>query len=192
MIALDIETSGLNQCRCGIWQIGAIDLPSGREFFIEGRIDNEDAIEKEALIITGKTEQELRDPSKPYQKSIIESLFSWLKDKSMRNFLCQNPCFDVSYISAKARKYALPIPYGHRSFDLHTIAQLIYYKNHGIYMASNGKSSFDLSKILDYCGFHDTRISLENGKIKKPGTPHSALEDARLLVSCYKKLMELK
>ena len=41
-VVLDIETSGINFEKCGIWQIGAIDLNTGEEFFEDCRIDDED------------------------------------------------------------------------------------------------------------------------------------------------------
>ena len=36
-IVMDIETSGLDKVKCGIWQIGAIDLNDNEEFLREGK-----------------------------------------------------------------------------------------------------------------------------------------------------------
>jgi len=47
MIVLDIETSGLDSVKCGIWQIGAIDLATNEEFLEEARIDDEDIVLKD-------------------------------------------------------------------------------------------------------------------------------------------------
>ena len=44
MIVLDIETSGLDFVRNGVWQIAAIDMNTGKEFISEGRLDDEDEI----------------------------------------------------------------------------------------------------------------------------------------------------
>ena len=60
MISVDLEMSGIYPAENGIWQIGAYDLESKKEFLDECRIDDEDKIEKGALIVTGKTEKELR------------------------------------------------------------------------------------------------------------------------------------
>ena len=49
-IVLDLEMSGLDVVRCGIWQIGAIDLNTMEEFLEESRIDNEDIIDQESLL----------------------------------------------------------------------------------------------------------------------------------------------
>ena len=105
MIVLDIETSGLNQVKCGIWQIGAIDLDTMEEFLEEGKIDEEDEINETALQIIGKTEEELRDKNKQSQKQLLENFFEWIEKRKMKNFLCQNPQFDVAFLEIKARKY---------------------------------------------------------------------------------------
>ena len=49
MIALDIETSGGNPVKYGIWQIGAIELENPKNIFLEeARIDEEDEVQKES------------------------------------------------------------------------------------------------------------------------------------------------
>jgi len=42
MIVVDIETSGIDYNRVGIWQIGAIEFEN--QFLEESRIDDEDEI----------------------------------------------------------------------------------------------------------------------------------------------------
>lgn len=45
MIVVDIETSGLDFNKCGIWQIGALELENPANTFLEeARIDDEDEI----------------------------------------------------------------------------------------------------------------------------------------------------
>ena len=69
---LDIETTGINTGEGGIWQIGAFELENPESYFLqEGRIDDEDKIMEEALKITEKTEEELRDKNKQSQKQLI-------------------------------------------------------------------------------------------------------------------------
>jgi len=67
-IVVDLETSGLDLVKSGIWQIGAVDLNTMEEFFDEARIDDEDEINDGALKVIGKTEEELRDKNKQSQK----------------------------------------------------------------------------------------------------------------------------
>ncbi len=47
MIVLDIETTGIDKVRCGVWQVGAYDLDTGEEFFQEARMDDGDEIDDE-------------------------------------------------------------------------------------------------------------------------------------------------
>ncbi len=74
-IVLDLETSGLEIEKSGIWQIGAIDLNTGEEFFDECRIDDEDKIMESALKVTGKTEEELRNQEKQSQNQ------AWIREE---------------------------------------------------------------------------------------------------------------
>src|SRR3989344_3587703 len=124
-VVLDLEMSGLDVVKCGIWQIGAIDLNTMEEFLEESRIDDEDSIDREALVVIGKTEEELRDEDKQSQKEMIEKFFRWVAGRAMRNVLCQNPQFDVGFIDIRAKKYGLKKPFQYRTFDLHSIAQII-------------------------------------------------------------------
>ena len=48
-IVLDLETSGIDKVKCGVWQIGAYDLNTMEEFFDDARIDDEDKVEEGAL-----------------------------------------------------------------------------------------------------------------------------------------------
>ncbi len=104
-VVLDLETSGLDKVKCGVWQIGAIDLNSMEEFLQESRIDDEDEVDREALMVIGKTEEELRDVNKQSQMNMINNFFKWMERKPMRNVLCQNPQFDVSFLEIRAEKY---------------------------------------------------------------------------------------
>ena len=89
MIVVDLEMSGMNYEKCGIVEVGAIDLDSGEEFFQESRLDEGDEVidqpdlSKGVLEVLGKTEEELRDKNKKDQKEVtfnaeikaIKSLF---------------------------------------------------------------------------------------------------------------------
>ena len=80
-IVMDIESSGLDKVKCGIWQIGAIDLNDNEEFLEESRIDDEDFVEEDALKVIGKTEEELRDKNKQSQEKLIMNFFDWIKKR---------------------------------------------------------------------------------------------------------------
>jgi len=191
MIVLDIETSGLDFVKNGIWQIAAIDMKSGKQFISEGRIDDEDEIlmsadprsiypAKSVLEIVGKTEDQLKDKKKQSQKELIQEFFRWLENLEERNFICQNPQFDWGFLTVKARKYGLKIPYHHRSFDIHSIAQTKYFQIKGKFLMDGNHSGMNLTKVLKFCGMKDER--------KK----HNALEDAKLTAECFSRLIHGK
>ena len=181
-IVLDLETSGLDLIRCGIWQIGAIDLNTMEEFFDEARIDDEDEIEEEALKIIGKTAEELRDSNKQSQKELIEKFMKWFESRKMKNFVCQNPQFDMGWILTKLSKYGLERPFHHRAFDLHSIAQAKFKEINGKFSIEEGQnySCMGLTNVLKFCGIDDNRGA------------HNALEDAKLTAECFVRLTEGK
>ena len=181
-IVLDIETSGINKVKCGIWQIGAIDLNNASEYFFqEGRIDKEEIIsttgDKPIYGIIGKTEAELRDNNKQSQKQLLENFFDWVDKRPMKNFLCQNPQFDVAFLEIKAIKYGLKMPFHYRCFDLHNIAQNKYFDLNEKYLLKEDHSDMGLKNILKFCGMEDNRKA------------HNALEDCKLTGECFYRLL---
>ncbi len=177
MIVVDIETSGLYPEKHGIWQIGALDFYNPENTFLEeARIDNEDQVEVGALKVTGKTSAYLRNIGKQSEKQLLKHFFTWTKTAKIKNPLCQNPQFDLGFITYKARKYELNYPLHHRAFDLHSIAQLRYSQLNGELLLKENHSDMGLSKILEFCGLEDNRKE------------HSALEDAKLTAECFSRI----
>lgn len=191
MIVLDIESSGVHPEKNGIFQIAALDFNNPENVFLEEcRIDNEDEIYEEALKITWKTEEELRDVSKQSQKEMLEKFFSWLSQIKMKNIIAQQPHFDLGFISFKARKYGLISRISYRSFDIHTIAQEKYYKLHKEFIKDmKGNSGMDLRHVMEFCGLEDKRITLYDNKITHEGKPHDAMEDAKIHAECFSRLV---
>jgi len=185
MIVLDIETSGVDFSKCGVWQIGAIDLETGEEFLEEARIDKEDFIlddsasPKTVFEVTGKTEDQLRDNNKQSQRQLIENFFNWAKSKRIKTCLCQNPQFDLGFIFTKARKYGLYIEVHYRALDLHSIAQVKFFEKERKLNVNLEKHrlAFGLSEILEFCGLKDERKN------------HNALEDCKLTSECFFRLV---
>ncbi len=175
MIIVDLETSGVDFCRCGIWQIGAMDFKTKEEFFGECRIDDDDIIEQEALRVIGKTEKYLR-AGKESQKDLLNRFFKWCKKSNTKNFMCENPNFDVSFLEIKAKKYDLKFPFHHRAFDLHSASCLKYLQVHGKFKIKDNKSNLGLSNTLKFCGMKDNRKF------------HNALEDVRLTAECFSRI----
>lgn len=189
-IVMDLETSGLDIKTSGIWQIGAIDLNTMEEFLQEGRIDDEDIIDEAALVVIGKTEEQLRSKNKQSQKELLEKFFKWIDERAkVKTFLCQNPQFDVSWLYLRSQKYGLKKPFNYRAFDLHTIAQLIHQKINGEFLFKVRGSDMNLGRIIEFVGMKDNRIKMRNSEVAEEGEPHNALEDSRLTGECFSRLI---
>ncbi len=198
MIVMDIESSGLDSGRCGIWQIGAVELENPNNTFIqEARIDDKDEVTQEALIITEKTEQELRDKNKQSQKQLIENFLNWCKKCRERIIAGQNVGWDISFIQNKCIRYGIHDKFhdllGVRIIDLHTIANLKYKEKNGVFRLKDektGKSDMSLPNVMKFCGLKDNRRVVENGKLIKEGEAHNALTDAKLTAECLRRLLK--
>jgi DNA polymerase III epsilon subunit-like protein len=188
-IVLDIETSGLDFLRCGIWQIGAIDLNTGERFLEEAKIDEEDRVEEGALKITGETEEQLRNSKNQFQKQLLEEFFNWVDKRAIKTFLCQNLQFDLGFLMVKTSKYNLKGTFTKRSFDLHTIAQLKFNELNNKFSIEGNKSNMDLTNISKFCGIEDSRRLVRDNKISKEGKPHNALGDCKLTAECFSRLI---
>ena len=182
MIVVDIETSGVDFVKCGIWQIGAIDFETKEEFFEECQIDSEDMLlddktrGKTLFEIIGKTEEQLRDKTKQSQKQMLERFFKWCEKSKIKNFMCQNPQFDEAFLEIKARKYGLKFPFHYRAFDFHSIAQAKHLAIQGKFLIK-GNCSAGLSLLVPFCGIKDERGF------------HNALEDAKLTAECFSRVL---
>ncbi|MBU2104430.1 MAG: 3'-5' exonuclease [Nanoarchaeota archaeon] len=190
-IVVDIETSGLDLVKSGIWQIGAIDLNTMEEFIDEARIDDEDEISDGALKVIGKTEEELRDKNKQSQKELIEKFMKWVETRKMKNFACHHPQGDIGWLMVRLKKYRLERKFNHKAFDTHSIAQTKFYEINKRFLIEEKekRSNMGLSKILEFCGLPDERLQIKDEEIIKEGKPHNALEDAKLTAECFSRLM---
>lgn len=181
MIVVDIETSGTDFLRNGIWQIGAIDTDDPEKTFLdECRIDDDDTLTQEALDLCGITEEYIRSIHKQSQKELIEKFFDWCLESNVRNFVCHNPQFDFAYIKIRADKYNLKMPVHFRCFDTHSIASLKYKEVYGNLPIDGGFSHMSLPNVLYFCGMKDERDK------------HNALEDAKLTAECFIRLVYCK
>jgi len=190
MIVVDIETSGINPEEHGIWQIGAIELENPENTFLEeSNIDSEDKIHPEALKIIGKSEQELRSSSLQSQKKLLEKFFSWIEKIENQTLIAHNTPFDYGFLTFKARKYNLKPTFGHRTFDLHSIAAVKYYQINRKFLTDKDKSAMNLPKIIEFCGMKDERIQISEGKVVQEGSSHNAIKDTKLEAECFSRIV---
>jgi DNA polymerase III epsilon subunit-like protein len=178
MISIDIESSGGDFLKHGIFQIGALDTDNPNNYFFETcRIDDDDEIDPDALRVTGTTEEMLRDRSLQSQREMLEKFLEWMKGAQVKSFLCHNTQFDHAFIRCKLSKYNLPIGIPWRAFDIHSIASLKFLEVNGSLLIKEQESFLTLSKIIEFCGMNDPRDT------------HNALEDAELTAECYARIM---
>lgn len=190
MIIVDIETSGVNCEKNGIWQIGALEFENPSNTFLgESRIDDNDLVDAEALKIIGKTEKELRDKGKQTQKQLLENFFNWVLNIENKILVSHVTPFDYAFLTIKAKKYDLKFPFAHRSFDLHSLAALKYFQIHGKFLIEEGNSKMNLPKVIEFCGMKDTRIQMKDGKVVQEGTAHNGLDDAKLEAECLSRIL---
>lgn len=194
MISFDIETSGLDSGKCGIWQIGAVELENPSNYFLEeSRIDDDDQVEEGALKVTGMSEEQMRDKTKQSQKELIINFIEWARGCSEKMLLGQSVGFDIMMLQNKSRRYGIEEKFnliGYRTMDLHTITQLKYLQMTGGYLLKDdGKSNMSLTKVLELCGLSDNRVYVKGEEILKKGSPHNALEDAKLTAECFSRLI---
>ena len=194
MIVLDIEASGIDTGRCGIWQIGSIDLENPENYFLEeGRIDSDDEIMEEALKLIEKTKEDLLDKNKQSQRELILKWLKWVGSCKEKLFTGQNVGWDLSFIQNRCMRYDIMDEFrkfaGQRGMDLQTIAQMRYNKIHGKYLLKeDGRSDMNLKSVLDLCGIPDKRKQVSGGEVSEEGAPHNALEDCKLEGECYSRL----
>ena len=123
------------------------------------------------------------------QKELLEKFFNWINKRQTKTFLCQNPQFDVAWLSLRTQKYGLKKPYNYRAFDLHTIAQIAHLNIFGKLLFESRGSKMSLGKIIDMSGMKDERIQVISGEIKEEGEPHNALEDCKLTAECFSRIV---
>lgn len=188
MIVVDIETSGGDFEKCGIIEIGAVDLENTDNIFFEKarlseeyEIVNAKGFEKTVLEVLGTTEKDLRNKDIQSEELLLKHFFEWCLKVKIKNFICQNPQFDYSFIWRKAVKYNLDLPVDYKVFDLHSVAQVIYFNINGKFLmeekTDGNFSNMGLKNILSFVGMQDPRKN------------HNGLEDAMLEAECFSRLV---
>jgi DNA polymerase III epsilon subunit-like protein len=185
MIVVDLETSGADIEKCGIWQIGAIDTDNPENTFLEeARVEEEygfhftgDWVGKPLEETIGKSEAELRDKKKQSEKQLLENFFKWCEKISIKTLVCHNPQFDHAFLEQKAKKYGLNFIFGYKAFDTHTLGHYRYFQLNSNFVFKEGISDFGLKSILRFVGIEDKRGF------------HNALEDAKLTAEAFSRLV---
>ncbi|VVB80058.1 Exonuclease [uncultured archaeon] len=186
MIVVDLEMSGTDPEKCGIVEIGAVELESPKNIFSqEAKLEKEEIIyndptcQKTVLEVLNKTEEELRKPKRQTQKELLVNFFEWISKTPDKVFVCQN-YLDILFIRLKCKKYSLAPP-PVMFIDIGSVAQTKYY---ALYkkplINAEGFNDMTLKKVSEFCGMLDERKS------------HTALEDVKFEAELISRLLNGK
>ncbi len=186
MIIVDVEATGVDARLCSLLSVGAVEFENPQnQFYVECRAFDGAHIEKEALLISGFTMEEIivnnQSPNthspKKTDREAVEAFLEWMKTCKEWTLAGQNPSFDRSFLEETAHRYHINWPLAHRTIDLHSIA---YYhmKKRGVEPPQkNNHSALNLDRILKYVGLLT--------RAKK----HNALADAKLEAEALARLL---
>ncbi|MES2014212.1 MAG: 3'-5' exonuclease [Patescibacteria group bacterium] len=169
MIALDIESSGVDPVQDSILSLGAVDLESpANRFYGECHIWDGAHVNDEALLVNGFTHAAVRDSSKQSEIELVQAFLSWTESVHDRTLVGQNPSFDRDFLIAACYRGGIPFPLAHRTLDTHTLAYM--------HMVKRGVTPpFDAEK-------HHTKLTLDAALkyvgIPEEPKPHNALTGA--------------
>lgn len=130
LLALDIETGGLDAQKNSILSLGAVDIDTGEEFYIECRNQIGRTLDEFALKVNGFTEEQANDPNKVLPHYAYEMLVNWVEEKGLGKLLVGEnlPSFDVQFLKDAQKNSAKAWIFGHRYLDLGSVAYLKFKK----------------------------------------------------------------
>lgn len=179
MIVLDIETTGWRVDRCGIIAIGAVDFSNPKnQFFGECRIDESTELDESAIPVHGFTREQLLDPSRQSEASLIKSFDAWATKIAEKTLAGHNVgFFDRSFLLASYERHNLTWKYSRRTIDLHTVAWVELTKQHQNIPKDGDASGLKLDEILTYLG------------LPTEPKPHTAINGARYEAEAFSRLI---
>ncbi|MDE1965948.1 MAG: 3'-5' exonuclease [Patescibacteria group bacterium] len=154
MIAIDVESTGLDPHRDSILSIGALDMDEpANQFYGECRIWDGAHVEDAALAVNGFTREEISDPSRMTEAELVRAFIAWAEDRPKdRTLLGQNVSFDRDFVAAAAKRARVESPFPHRSIDTHTLAWMHMTVRGVLIPEKNGHDAISLDYALRYCG----------------------------------------
>lgn len=168
MIALDVETTGLDPKTCSIVSLGAVDTDQpGNQFYDECGAWEGAHLSDEALAIHGFTREELTNGSRKSEAELITAFVAWATDRvENRTFIAQNVSFDHEFVLQACKRAGIEFPFAKRTIDIHSIVWLHMQMMGVPQPVGNHHSLISLDFALRYCG------------IPEEPKPHNALTGA--------------
>ena len=123
MIVLDVETTGIDEKKNSIIEIGAIDFFHPEDRFVMACKPWEGAeLNLRDLKINGNTPETLQDPSRASLEEAAKRFYEWSNNiKSDVIIAAQNPDFDTRFLKYSFDLYGVPWIYGRRTVDQHAV-----------------------------------------------------------------------
>lgn len=183
MIALDVESSGLDANTASILSIGAIDTDEPTNTFYDECVVWEGAaISDDALAVNGFTREEImrgtpQAAAKKTEAELIAAFAAWATDRPQnRTLLAQNVRFDLSFVEAACKRAGIESPFAHRILDLHSLCWM-HMQQWGIEQpVKNHRTAINLTTVLEYCG------------LPEEPKPHNALTGAMCHAECFARM----
>ncbi len=182
MIAVDVETFGVEPHKNSIYSVGAVDLgnPSRPFFYEECRAAEGTHIEQTSLDFLGLTAEAATDTHKQTEADLVHAFKAWALEADDRTFAGQNVSFDRDFLRYAAERAGhTEWPFAHRTIDTHTLCWMHMVKR-GLTPPidpEKKRSALDLDAILVYCG------------IPEEPTPHNALTGAKSHAEVISRLL---
>ncbi|HYE23104.1 MAG TPA: exonuclease domain-containing protein [Candidatus Paceibacterota bacterium] len=168
MIALDVETTGLDPKTCSIVSLGAVDTDHPEnQFYDECGVWEGAHLSDEALAIHGFTREELTNGSRKSEAELIRAFVAWACDRpENRTFVAQNVSFDHEFVLQACKRAGVEFPFAKRTLDIHSLVWM-HMEYAGVPQPVGNKHSLiSLDFALRYCG------------IPEEPKPHNALTGA--------------
>ena len=171
LIAIDVETTGLDPLTSSIVSIGAVHIETRSEFYIECKPWEGAERHEGALKVNGFTNEQL-DSFDCTEAQAVSLLIEWATSFTTNPImLAHNSAFDKAFISAACKRGEVKNSFNFRTVDVHSI---VY--THIIKKGDVPSGQLSLNKCLEYFG------------LPKEPDPHNALTGAKCNVSLWQKV----
>lgn len=179
LVVIDVETGGLNPRTDALLSVGLVSMMTGKELYIEIKPFENARINASALAINGFTLEDCKSPKRIHELRATKIICEFFETEP-RVLAGQNISFDFSFLENLFERTCNQWIFGHRTFDLHTLAYGEFLRRGEQPPVRNMRSDLDLVKIADYC------------MVQQEPTPHNALEGARVTAKSIQAILEGK
>jgi len=180
MIVIDAEFSGLDSSQHCLLSLGAIDYYNPQDRFYGECYGWEGAtFDPESLTVNGFLPSALTDTQKLSPYDLLQSFFTWCKEKENRTIAGHNVWLDREFLVQTASRVGLPFR-PHRIIDLHSIAVGEFMRRGLPIPLRENESALSANVIYEYVG------------LPKEPFPHHALTGALMEAEAFSRILHQK